>query len=71
MCIFLLKNKVDFTTLELNRLIEGYREMIVEINGTTHIVPTTMSAHERTQYSQITLDFVIKKLHDINPVEGK
>ena len=65
------EKKVNFTSLELNRLIEGYREFIIEINGNTHFSTSSIHPHQRTQYSKITLEAVLDKLFELNAVDGK
>ena len=66
MCIFLLRNKVNFTKLELNRLIENYKDMIVEINGVARFYSKTLSEEEKAEYPQISLESVLKKLHEFD-----
>ena len=46
-----VEKRVDFNSVELAKLIDGYREMIVSINGVTSYTTPYLTKYEISQYT--------------------
>ena len=66
-----VEKRVNLSSLELAKLIEGYREMLVSVNHITNFSFPYLTKTEKSQLSSIPLESVLQKLFEINAVDGK
>ena len=65
------EKRVDLSTLELAKLIEGFGDMLISINGITNFSTPYLTKTEKAKLASITFESIMQKISELTIAEGK